>query len=157
MSAYLYVLSIGPVQDFIAAARRTRDLWFGSHLLSEISKAAAKEIADYGGLLIFPNLKKEKLDPSSSPNAPNVANIILAEVQLPDGEDPSYLNKRAQAAAKDEWAQYAKGAKCLAENLSEGFVNEEIWEEQVCDVLEFYSAWIPTPLKKRIIVRQEKD
>lgn len=62
MTAYLYVLSIGSVQDFIAAARRTRDLWFGSHLLSEISKAAAKSIAEDGGLLIFPALKKGHLD-----------------------------------------------------------------------------------------------
>ena len=45
MATYLYVLAVGPIQDFIAAARRTRDLWFGSHLLSEICKAAAKQIA----------------------------------------------------------------------------------------------------------------
>ena len=38
----LLAISIGPVQDFISAARKTRDLWFGSHLLSEISKAAAR-------------------------------------------------------------------------------------------------------------------
>jgi CRISPR-associated protein Cmr2 len=42
MTDYLLALSIGPVQNFIAAARRTRDLWFGSHVLSEISKAAAR-------------------------------------------------------------------------------------------------------------------
>ncbi len=41
MKSHLIALSIGPVQDFIAAARRTRDLWFGSHMLSEIAKAAA--------------------------------------------------------------------------------------------------------------------
>ena len=145
MTAYLYVLSIGPVQDFIAAARRTRDLWFGSHLLSEISKAAAKKIDDDEGRLIFPNLEKDKLKPSSSPDAPNVSNIILAELKLPDGEDPSNLNKRAQAAAQEEWEQYAKGAKRLAENLSEGFVDQDIWKEQIGDVLEFYSAWIPMP------------
>ncbi|MCI5150049.1 MAG: hypothetical protein D3916_11790, partial [Candidatus Electrothrix sp. MAN1_4] len=38
---WLISLSIGPVQDFISAALRTRDLWFGSHMLSEVSKAAA--------------------------------------------------------------------------------------------------------------------
>lgn len=145
MTTYLYVLSIGPVQDFIAAARRTRDLWFGSHLLSEISKAAAKKIDDEEGLLIFPNLEKDRLKPSSSPDAPNVANIILAELKLPEGKDPSNLNKRAQAAAQEEWEQYARGAKHLAENLSEGFVDQNIWKEQIPDVLEFYSAWLPMP------------
>ena len=39
---YLFLASIGPVQSFIASARRTRDLWFGSMLLSELAKAAAK-------------------------------------------------------------------------------------------------------------------
>jgi len=42
MSKYLLACSIGPIQGFIAAARRTRDFWFGSFLLSEISRAAAK-------------------------------------------------------------------------------------------------------------------
>lgn len=148
MTSYLYVLSIGPVQDFIAAARRTRDLWFGSNLLSEISKAAAKKIDEEGGHLIFPNLEKEKLVPSSYPDSSNVANIILAELNLPNGKDPADLNEQAKAAAQGEWEKYAKGAKILAKNLSEGFVDENIWNEQINDVLEFYSAWVPMPQKK---------
>ena len=53
---YLFQVSIGPVQDFIASARRTRDLKFGSELLSELSKAAAKQISEKCGIesLIFP-------------------------------------------------------------------------------------------------------
>ena len=38
---YLLALSLGPVQEFIAAARKTRDLWFGSELLSGAARAAA--------------------------------------------------------------------------------------------------------------------
>ncbi|HOV82716.1 MAG TPA: type III-B CRISPR-associated protein Cas10/Cmr2 [Methanothrix sp.] len=97
MVSYLYVLSIGPVQDFIAAARRTRDLWFGSHLLSEISKAAARSVAEAGGDLIFPNLRSGHPDLESAYKLPldkridafNVANIVLAE--LPDGINPAEL------------------------------------------------------------------
>ena len=140
MTRYLYVLSIGPVQGFITAARRTRDLWFGSHLLSEISKAAAKKISDKDGELIFPSLKKEKLLPSNLPDAPNVANIILAE--LDEGQDPRELDQQVKDAAQGEWMQYAKGAKWLAENDSEGFKVSSLWEYQVNDVLEFYSAWL---------------
>ena len=43
---HLLLVSLGPVQDFIAQARRSRDLWFGSHLLSELSRAAAKSLAE---------------------------------------------------------------------------------------------------------------
>ncbi len=49
MTSHLIEIHIGPVQDFIAAARRSRDLWFGSWLLSELSKAVAKAIADEAG------------------------------------------------------------------------------------------------------------
>ena len=38
-TTYLVNIAIGPVQEFIASARRSRDMWFGSWLLSELSKA----------------------------------------------------------------------------------------------------------------------
>ncbi|HRX77115.1 MAG TPA: type III-B CRISPR-associated protein Cas10/Cmr2, partial [Candidatus Cloacimonadota bacterium] len=85
------------MQDFIAAARRTRDLWFGSYLLSEISKAAAREIANSGGYLIFPALDKGDPRLESSDSEFNVANVILAI--LPDRtEDPEIINEKAQHA-----------------------------------------------------------
>ncbi len=37
MTHYL-VCTIGPVQDFIATARTSQDLWFGSWMLSEMAK-----------------------------------------------------------------------------------------------------------------------
>lgn len=136
MTAYLYALSIGPVQDFIAAARRTRDLWFGSHLLSEISKAAAREIACSKGRLIFPGL--EKGDSHLNPGTDfNVANIILAE--LPENKNPSELNKEVQAAAKAEWEKYAERTRNMAESIIR---KGSIWDDQVDDVLEFNSAWV---------------
>jgi CRISPR-associated protein Cmr2 len=148
MTTYLYVLSIGPVQGFIAAARRTRDLWIGSHLLSEISKAAARKISDMSdksGRLIFPSLEKDKLKPLESPDAPNVANIILAELNLSDGQDPREIDQQVKEAAQGEWMQYAKGAKWQAENGSGGFKVSPLWDHQANDVLEFYSAWIQVP------------
>ena len=42
---HLLRIHIGPVQEFIATARRSRDLWFGSWLLSELSKASALGVA----------------------------------------------------------------------------------------------------------------
>ncbi len=55
-----FILALGPVQDFIATAKRCRDLWFGSWLLSELSKAAAQAVALHPGsnrnALIFPHV-----------------------------------------------------------------------------------------------------
>jgi CRISPR-associated protein Cmr2 len=139
MTKYLYVLSIGPVQDFIAAARRTRDLWFGSHLLSEISKTAARTISEAGGELIFPALEggNDRLKSSEKLDAFNVANIILAE--LPEGIKPSELNEKTKKAAREEWKRYSLEAK----NRAGSAINEDIWADQIDDVIEFYAAWVP--------------
>lgn len=52
------LFTIGPVQDFISAARSTRDLWSGSYLLSYLIGHALRRIAlDFGpDHVIFPNL-----------------------------------------------------------------------------------------------------
>jgi CRISPR-associated protein Cmr2 len=57
------LFSIGPVQDFIAAARSTRDLWSGSYLLSYLIATVLKRVSlDFGpDHVIFPNLCDQPL------------------------------------------------------------------------------------------------
>jgi CRISPR-associated protein Cmr2 len=83
---YLLAVSLGPVQDFIASARRCRDLWFGSWLLSELSKAVAAGIVDALEdppeealrALVFPYVAvRADLDPGSGIS---IANKIIARV-----------------------------------------------------------------------------
>ena len=56
-------LQIGPVQDFIAQARSTRDLWSGSYLLSWLMAAALKKFSELAGpdAVIYPNLRGQPL------------------------------------------------------------------------------------------------
>ena len=82
---YLFQVSIGPVQPFIASARRTRDLWFGSHLLSELSRTAAQTIEMNGGRLIFPA--------SSDKKTYSVANKVLAVIHEPPHELDAQLRQ----------------------------------------------------------------
>lgn len=132
MNSLLLAISVGPVQEFIAAARRTRDLWFGSYLLSEISKAVARSLSENGGKLIFPNL-----DTNLEPGHPeiNVSNVILAELST---DNPAKIAATAKCAAKDCWMCFAK------ETFDEarGVIRSEIWDDQVNDVIEFYAAWV---------------
>ena len=53
------ILQIGPVQDFIAAARSTRDLWSGSYLLSWLTASGIKAVSDRLGpdAILFPALR----------------------------------------------------------------------------------------------------
>ena len=72
---HLLIVSIGPVQDFIAAARKCQDLWFGSFLLSELARAWPR-LHDQQATLIFPGSKLNTDDLS-------VANKVVAK--LPRG------------------------------------------------------------------------
>ncbi len=131
--SYLLAVSIGPVQDFIAAARRTRDLWFGSFMLSEVSKAAAREIRERGGRLIFP---AQDADLSDNDENESVANVILAE--LPN-QDPNHIFRFARDKAHEKWRSYTQEA---FEDFAE-YIRSPIWKAQVDDVLEVYAAWVP--------------
>lgn len=133
MSNHLLALTVGPVQEFIAAARRTRDLWFGSYLLSEFSKAAAKAVGEYGGTLIFPApIRDEDLEAGSELN---VANIILAELS---GPDPKAVAQQAKEAAKARWRQFAEPVF----KEYQAVIRDDIWKDQIDDVIEFYAAWV---------------
>lgn len=91
--SYLLIVSIGPVQEFIASARRSRDLWFGSWLLSELSKAAARRIvAEQGSnlnCLIFP--RPETIDDLNEDSTFNVVNRIVALID----KSPDEIGKAA--------------------------------------------------------------
>ena len=87
----LLAMSFGPVQDFIAQARTTSDLWAGSHLLSRLAWEGLKVICEQLGpdAVIFPQLR----------GVPQVDLWLLKEVGLPehcfDGAD--WLNWQTDA------------------------------------------------------------
>lgn len=132
MIGHLVAVTVGPVQDFIAAARRTRDLWFGSYLLSEVSKAAAKAVREHGGNLIFPAPRD---DADLAPDSPlSVANVIVAEIS---GADPAAVAGAAKQAARRRWRDFADRVF----DMHQGVIDASIWNEQLDDVVEIYAAW----------------
>ncbi len=56
MSEQSIHLAFGPVQDFLAQARRTRDLWVGSYLLSYLAAHALDSAQRAGGRVVLPAL-----------------------------------------------------------------------------------------------------
>ena len=141
MPQYLITLSIGPVQDFIAAARRTRDLWMGSYLLSEISKAAAKALFDQQSELIFPATDKPDKDlaPCQTPeNCFNVGNKILVLIETDSPED---VINEAKKSAQSRWEEIAEKARKKAKKKYIQ-IDDDIWNKQIIDVLEIFSAWV---------------
>lgn len=135
MTQYLLHIHIGPMQAFIAAARRARDLWFGSWLMSELSKAAARGVAEQAGdkSLIFPAARLDDLQPETELA---VANKIVAIVA-----DPESAAIAAKAAMKSRLTSLRKQALDAANgNLD----TRAVAEAQIDDLPEFY--WVAVPL-----------
>lgn len=152
---HLLLIAIGPVQDFIAQARRTRDLWFGSHLLSELSRAAAGALAEQGAMLIFPALDPAtpedaaELVACDTPTRPgsdtpplSIANKILAGT--PAGIDPLVCLRAARKAVRERWRRISGSVRAARHSvLADTIGIDDIWYEQIDDVLEFYATWAP--------------
>lgn len=140
---YLLRIHIGPVQEFIAAARRSRDLWFGSWLLSELSKAAAEAIVEKEAaginVLIFPApTDAAALRPDV--NDLNVANEIVA---LIDG-NPNTVARAAHDAVNARRDELIEAT--FATTLRLHLAARGTWaaaEAQLKEFIEFYWAAVP--------------
>ena len=148
MPDYLLTLSLGPVQSLIGAARRTRDLWCGSWLLSESARAAARVLHEQQpGCLIFPcpDDPEERLTPRNEPGTGgdegNVANILRATVSLPDGDAVAALAELARGAATKRLRDLGE----LARRRLDEPLREAVWTAQIDDLLEIFAAWVPLP------------
>lgn len=135
MTTHLIELALGPVQGFIAAARRSRDLWAGSYLLSGCARAAGKALLDGGATLIYP--VAERVHQISDEENSNLSNVLLASVEC-DSAEAATLARKAQEAARSWLRQQADDA--LREWKQVG-VREDIWARQVADALESFGAW----------------
>lgn len=131
---HLILAAVGPVQEFIAAGRKVRDVWYGSYCLSELSKLMAALLAEKGCTLVFP--APEDPDADLRPESElNVVNRVLAVA--PDGKNPADLCREMQEAAQAFWRDLGK--KALAEGA--GLVDEAIFKSQLSDLGEFYAVW----------------
>ena len=54
MTPRYFHFTLSPVQSFVAQARRTRDFWAGSFILSYLSAVAMKAVEKQGGTILFP-------------------------------------------------------------------------------------------------------
>ena len=135
---FLFQCAIGPVQDFIATARRSRDLWYGSWMLSELSKAAAQALAVEAGIhnLIFP--APQDINELSPDTDLNVANRVVAVVQ---GDPVTIGEKTVQEAI----AQRLKALQQEALSKVRGGYDNGLATRQLADLVEYY--WVCAPMQ----------
>lgn len=153
------VFSIGPVQEFIAAARRTQDLWMGSWILSYLSWKAMESLADEFGpdVIVFPSLRGQPLCDhwlhkayglSCQPTPedlgrPTFPNRFLA---LLPAEEASQAVRKAEEAVREEWKRLAQEVyNALTSILPADGQTKGLWDNQIQGLLEIYWVVFPWP------------
>ena len=147
MVTKLFHFTIGPVQSFVSQARRTRDLWAGSFLLSWLAGQAMAAVFEQEGTITFPDVgsRKDPQDPllkaiilgQGTPLIGSIPNRFKAVV--PDDFDPTLVTERVQG----KW--YKLAGRVYAEFVAEvavqyGLDTEAIWNRQIENIWEM--AWI---------------
>lgn len=135
MSDLYFHFTLGPVQGFVAQARRTRDFWAGSFLLSYLSAVAMIAVEKQHGEIIFPSADKNYLGWLENPHfgsskgpqqgcIPNRFKGGLAKV--PDSFQPELISESVQQA----WQAIAE--LVWQQDLTHcGSDTRKIWERQI--------------------------
>lgn len=136
MNKYVVIISIGPVQSMIAAARKSGDLWRGSWLLSELAKSCAKFLNKNKAELIFPYVENIKdLEPNSDFS---VGNKLQAVITAENKENLENILNQAKDAVKQ---RYRDEVNNVFNELNQNDIRTDIWHSQIDDVLEIQYAW----------------
>jgi len=141
------LFSIGPVQSFIFSARKTRDLWMGSFLISYLTWHAIKVIAEELGPdhLLYPSLlgqpfgelwlsePDKKIVERPGPEKLRIATIPNRFFALVPADRAEELAKKAEKELKDEW-------KRLADEVWKLLADDEVWKRIEVEIPEFQKA-----------------
>lgn len=138
---HYFHFALGPVQDFVVQARRTRDFWAGSFLLSWLATVAMRAVRAQSGTILFPQPNEHFLQAlettvENPPTQGGIPNRFKAEV----GEvfDP----ERVVESVRTAWRELAEAVWC--DDLQD-FSDEQtrtIWERQISGFWEM--QWVLT-------------
>jgi CRISPR-associated protein Cmr2 len=142
----LLIFSIGPVQDFIAAARRTQDLWMGSFLLAYLASRALKAMQEADAHVLYPDLKDQPLlEPKYDQRRHSLATLpnkfTIAVDSLDEGEA---LTRQAEEAVRHAWREITQAVRReFPTDLRDTPEWDTVWTAQTEEWLEVY--WAVTP------------
>ena len=143
----MLMFTIGPVQSFIEAARKTEDLWMGSYILSYLVAKAMDEVRGDGVELIYPAIGSQspfdfwKRQDFTIPSFPNLFLAIGDGIKVSQ-ED---LVKRAKAAESGVKTEFERMAECVVDEAFgrwRGTYAEDVFKRQISDFFDVY--WVIT-------------
>ncbi|MCA9919543.1 MAG: type III-B CRISPR-associated protein Cas10/Cmr2 [Anaerolineales bacterium] len=166
----LLIFSIGPVQDFIATARRTQDLWMGSYILAYLSYVAMESIQKKANFdnktgtldedpILFPVLKDHPFTEGKvvSGNRKGLRKLTLASlpnkftVRLDSVEQGREFVKAAEKDVKEAWLEVAAAVRAkIPGTLGVDLQWDTTWLMQIDPDkwLEIYWVIYPNPDQK---------
>jgi len=132
--------TLGPVQAFVAQARRTRDLWAGSWLLSYLSETALAATEKAGGEAVIPFREKPGVITSKHTTVGGIPNHF--EVAFSSEEDAINAGDTAKSALIEAWYRVADAVweKYIEPVADKGCGTAEIWNRQVTHFWE--ASWV---------------
>ncbi len=134
--------TIGPVQAFVAQARRTRDLWAGSWLLSYLAETALAAAERAGGNAIIPYRDDGKRRQVTSTGSPIGGYPNRFELSFDTIDNAKQAAKLAEAAFHEAWKKIAAAVwtRYVSPAIEEGKNTKEIWDRQVGNFWEI--TWV---------------
>jgi CRISPR-associated protein Cmr2 len=148
--------TFGPVQGFVAQARRTRDLYAGSFLLSHLALKAMEAAATAGGNVILPAYGKLKALAERPDTRHALApNRFVAEFK--DGESAAEAGRAAAKALRAEWTRIAETVwgYFLVQIAAQGRETRNIWDRQIQNFWEI--AWVVGDEKDTALLDRRKN
>lgn len=130
--SHLLTFHLGPVQDFIATARRTQDWWMGSWLLSHLSRKAMEVAQHKGASLMIPKDVQASMDPAIA----DTLNHFLARVR---DTNPADVARAVEFGVRSEWLLIHRKVKTELFDR----VADDLWTRQLEAFLEIYWAMVP--------------
>ncbi len=137
--------TIGPVQGFVAQARRTRDFWAGSFLLSWLAGVAICAVKTQGGKIVFPvpnddflkALEGKKVD--KLPKQGGIPNRFMADIN----DCPNFSGSAVVEAVQQAWKAIADAVyKKDKQGLEQSYHTKKIWERQIAQFWDM--SWVIT-------------
>jgi len=157
------LFSIGPVQSYIATARRTQDLWMGSYILSFLTWSALKEVVLSFGpdTVIFPGLegqplfdhwlnRQEGIGAVSLPDADalKVASFPNRFLALLPAEKTAEAGQACRRAVEEVWKTiYADIKGRLEAGHGDALAADPVWNDLWINQSEgfFETYWVSLP------------
>lgn len=161
MSTWAVSISLGPVQRFIAAGRRSRDLWWGSTWLSDLTWRLARFATTLPGVQSVPlpdggrvsriEANRRQTSTFDRGYGGRVSNHLHLLVQATSGAEVARCVEAIQERAREILAEILEaslqaGKRQLTGGQPRALIDDVAWRSQLDairqgDFLEFFGAW----------------